>query len=195
MSRAIKNLKQPFQRAVREVIKLAKEADIPVLVTDTTRTLAEQKELVRKKLSYTLESKHLIGEAVDIAFIVNGKLSYSDALYRRLYKIVDKVPYIVWPYRDYKWFWDKPHFQYDSDKGDVNVNVKKLFTDIWKRPPAKGEETYFLKRVELGSINATAYDISEKMKYWYGRVYPNGRYSLLGDLRWQYEKFKILRGD
>jgi len=195
MSRDIKDLKEPFRTGVKKLIKRAKAAGIPVFVTDTTRTKAEQKELVKKGFSQTMDSKHLVGEAVDIAFKVNGKLSYDAALYRRLYDIAVDIPYVAWPYRDYKWFWDKPHFQYDADKHAEVINVKQMFTEIWKRLPAKGEETYFLKRIELGSIEATRYDISEKMKYWYGKVYPNGKRSLLGDLRWQYEKFKVLRGN
>jgi len=195
VSRKISKLKQPFQDSVREVLRIAEIAGLPVLVTDTTRTLAEQKELVKKKLSFTLDSKHLKGEAVDIAFEVDGKLRYDDSFYSDLYDIVKPIPYIVWPYRDYKWFWDMPHFQYDPNKVDVHINIKSMFRDIWKRTPARGEELYFLKRIELGSIQENGYDISEKMKYWYNLVYPYGKYSWVGDLRWQYEKFKILRGD
>lgn len=195
MSRDVNKLKEPFRSSVKELIKKAKADGIPVLVTDTTRTFGEQKELKRRGLSRTLASKHLTGHAVDIAFLVNGKLSYNAKLYDRLYEIAKDLPYIIWPYRDLIWNWDKAHFQYAPDKRNASVNVKKLFTNIWKRRPARGEELYFLKRVELGSIKPTRQDISNKIKYYYQIVYPHGKYSWLGDLRWQWEKLKVLTGN
>jgi len=123
MSRDIENLKEPFRTSVKELIKQAKEAGIPAFVTDTTRTLKEQRELVKKGYSKTLKSKHLIGEAVDIAFLINGELSYSKTLYTRLYKLTKDIPYIIWPYNDLKWKWDWPHHQYDKNKKPVKLTT------------------------------------------------------------------------
>lgn len=72
------------------------------------------------------------------------------------------------------------------------LDVRALFRQVWKREGATGEINYFLKRLELGTIKPTLEDITEKMSYWYGIVYPQDKYSLIGDLRWQREKIKYI---
>ena len=128
-SRNVKDLKEPFQSSIQLLIKKAEEEGLNPLVTDVSRTLAEQRQLKKDGLSFTLDSKHLIGEAVDIAFTYfpNGKggLLYDAKLYKRLYAIIKDIPFVIWPYKDLGWGWDKPHFQYDKTKkiGD-NGNMK-----------------------------------------------------------------------
>lgn len=131
---------EPFRSKIKALITLAKQAGLPVLVTDTTRTIEEQRELVRNGYSRTMDSKHLIGEAVDIAFQVNGKLVYDHSMYKKLYSIAKKLSYVIWPYKDLGWDWDMPHFQYDKNKiiGDTipmaceaqNQEIIKLNTEI-----------------------------------------------------------------
>lgn len=86
---------------------------------------------------------------------------------------------------------DPEQYDWEVQRG---INVRALFSQIWKRPPARGEELYFLKRVEKGTIKDTKADIMDKMKYWYSVVYPQGKLSVIGNARWQYEKFKVLVG-
>lgn len=139
-SRDPENLIEPFRTGIKELIKRADESGIPAFITDTTRTIEEQRELVRKGYSKTMNSKHLTGEAVDIAFQVNGKLSYDAKLYKRLYAISKKLSFVIWPYKDLWWNWDYPHFQYDKNKkiGDtISMNcdtekkeIQKLNTEI-----------------------------------------------------------------
>lgn len=74
------------------------------------------------------------------------------------------------------------------------INVRKLFSQIWGRKAARGEELYFIKRVETGSIENNFEDMENKMKYWRNIVYPGGRFSFQGNLRWQSEKAKVLLG-
>lgn len=116
MSRDVEQLIEPFRSKVKALITLAKQDGLPVIVTDTTRTIEEQRENVRKGYSKTMNSKHLTGEAVDIAFQVDGKLSYDAKLYERLYSISKKLSYVIWPFKDLQWNWDYPHFQYDPKK-------------------------------------------------------------------------------
>lgn len=194
MSRDVNKLKQQFRASVKQLIKEAKDQGIPVLVTDTTRTVAEQEELVRKGFSKTMKSKHLTGEAVDIAFVVRGKLSYSAALYRRLYRIAKPIPYIIWPYKDLNWGWDKPHFRYDPEK-EVDtlkgINIKKLFKEIWGVDPARGDELYWIQWVhkrKAGSLQ----ELRDDMKNRYDTVYPGGKFSRIGNAIWQIEKFRFL---
>lgn len=142
-SRDINQLIEPFRTSVKTLLVRAEKYNIPAFITETTRTLEEQKANVAKGVSWTLNSKHLTGEAVDIAFTVNGKLSYSADLYKRLYEVAKGIPYIIWPYKDLGWNVDKPHFQYDKNKiiGDnidmteveraqLESEIRKLNTEI-----------------------------------------------------------------
>lgn len=43
------------------------EAGIPVLIVTTRRTLEEQADCVKRGVSWTMQSKHLTGDAIDIA--------------------------------------------------------------------------------------------------------------------------------
>jgi len=79
-------------------------------------------------------------------------------------------------------------------KEKPSFNIRTMFQRIWHRPAARGEELYFIKRIEQGTIEHTADDINEKMQYWYGIVYPAGKLSFFGNLRWQVEKAKVLLG-
>lgn len=140
-SRSLEKLKEPFRTSIKELVASAKGSGIPVLVTETTRSLAEQKENVRKGVSWTLNSKHLIGEAVDIAFLVDSKLSYSAKLYNKLYILVKNLDYVRWPYKDYNWNVDKPHFQYDPNKKSVIIPDMEL---------KEAKETIRLLNLEIG---------------------------------------------
>ena len=52
-----------------------------VRFTEGLRTLERQKELYRKGLSWTLDSKHLTGEAVDVALFPGGAISWDFPYY------------------------------------------------------------------------------------------------------------------
>ena len=172
MSRDINKLKEPFRISIKNLLKRANRAGIPAFITATTRTLSEQKRLVLEGKSKTLKSKHLIGEAADIAFKVNGKLSYDSKLYTKLYAIVKNLPYVIWPHLDLGWvkkgFTDKPHFQYDPSKkpkSDLMKQVNSLFRSVWERQPKEKESRYFQWRVAKGI--RTEEDLLDKMKFWH----------------------------
>lgn len=60
------------------VVRLALiKSAVDFAVTDGLRTEDEQRELVAKGASQTMKSKHLIGEAVDLVPILNGKLRWE----------------------------------------------------------------------------------------------------------------------
>lgn len=118
-SRDINKLVKPFRESVGLMIERAHEKGIPVEIAETTRTIEEQREYMRRGVSWTMESKHLTGEAVDVYFDVNGRTSYDANLFEELYKIVKDIPYVIWSYRDLGWGIDKPHFQFDPTKKPV----------------------------------------------------------------------------
>jgi len=84
-------------------------------------------------------------------------------------KVIDPAPYLV--------------------GNPSKIDVPALFTQIWHRLPAQGETNYFNKRIDDKSIKDRD-DCIRKMTYWYDQVYPKGKYSAVGDERWQREKEK-----
>ena len=95
--------------------------EIPFQIEDGIRTLAEQKEYVRRGVSKTLRSRHLTGHAVDIKPLPPGDPNpYDDSTKEQVRELtlVDKafqkasrelgVPY-EWGWRE--WGWDAWHFQ------------------------------------------------------------------------------------
>jgi peptidoglycan L-alanyl-D-glutamate endopeptidase CwlK len=82
---------------------------IKFIVTCTTRTLEEQKELVKQGKSRTLQSKHLDGKAFDIAILENGKVTWDFDDYKEAGQIGKSVG-LQWG-GDFKDLPDGPHFQ------------------------------------------------------------------------------------
>lgn len=67
MSRALNDLSPRFRPLAVELLARLTEAGIPVLIIDTLRTPAEQAENIRRGVSWTVHSKHLTGDAIDLA--------------------------------------------------------------------------------------------------------------------------------
>ena len=89
--------------------------DIDFTVLEGMRTLERQRQLVAAGASKTMNSRHLTGHAVDLAPLLNGKVSWDWPLYHRLAPFVDRaakelgVP-IEWGGRWLR-FKDGPHWQ------------------------------------------------------------------------------------
>lgn len=84
-------------------------------ITEGIRNLEKQKEYVAKGVSKTLNSKHLTGKAVDIAVIVNNKITWEWKYYKEVADHIKAVAEefglkITWG-GDWKTFKDGPHFQ------------------------------------------------------------------------------------
>ena len=80
MSRRIDDLSQTFRpKAERLLAKLA-EAGICVMIVDTLRTKEEQIENIKKGVSWTLNSKHLVGNAIDLVPYEQYQLHGPDKL-------------------------------------------------------------------------------------------------------------------
>lgn len=105
---------------VRVVRRAAEITTADFIVTEGTRTLARQKQLVAAGASRTLRSRHLPGKAgvacaVDLAALVGGKVRWDWPLYAKLAAAMKQaakdlgVP-IEWG-GDWKSFKDGPHFQ------------------------------------------------------------------------------------
>lgn len=75
--RSLKNLEGVHPDLVRVVKRAIELTSTDIAVIEGVRTLARQKELMRKGATKTLKSRHLTGHAVDIVPIVNGEISWN----------------------------------------------------------------------------------------------------------------------
>jgi peptidoglycan L-alanyl-D-glutamate endopeptidase CwlK len=87
------------------------------IVTEGKRTLAKQKEYVRKGASKTMKSRHLTGNALDYVGYFDGRVTYKYDIMvaiSKAFKAAAKelsIP-IVWG-GDWKSFVDTPHVELD----------------------------------------------------------------------------------
>lgn len=102
-------------KLVRVTVRASEISKVPFIVTEGLRTEARQKQLVASGASQTLNSKHLIGRAVDVAPFIDGKVRWD---WPPFYTIADAFKQaakelgveIVWG-GDWKRFKDGPHFE------------------------------------------------------------------------------------
>ena len=92
MSRKLDDLSPAFRPLAIELLARCVEAGIAVMVVDTLRTVEEQRGNIRRGVSWTQNSRHLTGDAIDIApyevWLAKGadKLNWdaSDPVWQRL---------------------------------------------------------------------------------------------------------------
>lgn len=124
---SLANLKGVHPDLVKVVLKAASMTpeDLPWEVTEGLRSVAQQKENIKKGVSWTMNSRHLTGHAVDIRPRVDmngdGKITTSELyawpLYYKLAPILKAAAKavgvrIVWG-GDWKKNKDGPHFELD----------------------------------------------------------------------------------
>lgn len=119
-ARSINNLRNVDEK-LKSLVSLAAtriDQDLPgysFIVTSGLRTLEEQKELYKKGLTKTMNSKHLTGNAIDIAVQINEKITWNFAEYKKVADLFkqcarDLNVNIVWG-GDWITFKDGPHFE------------------------------------------------------------------------------------
>lgn len=99
-----------LQKVVRRAIELS---SVDFAVTQGLRTEAEQKLLVAKGASQTMNSRHLTGHAVDLAAYVGNSISWNAVLYHSIkdamFKAADELGVKI------RWGGD---WDCDGDSGD-----------------------------------------------------------------------------
>lgn len=80
MSRSLDDLSPEFKPLAIELLARLCEAGIPVMVIDTLRTPNEQAMNIANGVSWTKNSKHLTGDAIDICPYEEYSLSGPDKL-------------------------------------------------------------------------------------------------------------------
>ena len=102
-----------------DLVKVIEEAirrtPIDFTVLEGLRTKERQKQLVAKGASKTMNSYHITGHAVDVAPLVDGKVTWDWTYYRQLAPVIKQVAKelgvnITWG-GDWKSFPDGPHWQ------------------------------------------------------------------------------------
>ena len=113
--RSLSKLKGVHPKLV-EVVKLAiTKSPLDFSISEGLRTVERQKELVAQKKSQTMKSRHLIGEAVDICVLLDGKANWDFDNYRIVANVFKDCAAelgvkITWG-GDWVTLKDGPHFQ------------------------------------------------------------------------------------
>lgn len=114
-ARSLSRLEGVHPDLVRVVKRAAATSDLDFTVLEGLRTIDRQKQLKAQGATKTMNSRHLTGHAVDLAPMLDGKVSWDWPLYHRLAKIVkaaaaaEKVP-LTWG-GDWRTFKDGPHWE------------------------------------------------------------------------------------
>lgn len=113
--RSIKNLQGVNPKLVQVVERAAQLSELSFIVTEGLRTKERQAQLVAAGASQTLNSKHLTGNAVDLAAVVGTEVRWDWPLYSKLAATMKQAAKelnvsIVWG-GDWKTLKDGPHFE------------------------------------------------------------------------------------
>ena len=113
-SRSLKRLEGIHPDLSKVMDRAIATTDIDFSVLEGMRTLATQRKYVATGKSKTMNSRHLTGHAVDIAPLIDGKVTWDWAVYDRFAPIIKQAAKDVgvkveWG-GDWKWR-DGPHWQ------------------------------------------------------------------------------------
>ena len=114
-SRSLQRLQGVHPDLVRVMNRAIATTTLDFTVLEGLRTLDRQKKLVASGASKTMRSRHLTGHAVDIAPLIEGKVSWDWPLYHKLALVVKAAAAhegvrIEWG-GDWRSFKDGPHWQ------------------------------------------------------------------------------------
>lgn len=115
--RSYNNLKGVKPRLVVLASLMLKDSPYDFVIIEGLRSKKRQKLMVKTGKSTTMNSKHLTGNAIDIALIVNGKITWEKKYYNEFASVMKKNAKLLginltWG-GDWHSFVDVPHFQID----------------------------------------------------------------------------------
>lgn len=128
-NRNLENLQKlaPHTRAAAmKWYQYCQDNGIEVLIYETTRTVEQQRENVRKGASQTMRSYHLVGQALDFVPARGANVSWEEYNRPDIQKALNYAKSIGFEWGgDWKGFVDTPHLQYNyngygTDKGEVS---------------------------------------------------------------------------
>lgn len=113
-NRSLKNLKGVDAKLVILAGLMLNISPYDFVITEGLRTRERQKFLVKTGKSQTMNSKHLTGHAIDIAILINGKVTWEYKYYKEFAyefkKLAKFLNFNVTWGGDWKSFIDAPHF-------------------------------------------------------------------------------------
>lgn len=114
-NRSLSRMEGVDPRLVRVVKRAIELTEVDFMVTEGLRTRERQAQLVKAGASRTMNSRHIIGQAVDVAAWVDGEVRWDWPLYPRIAKAfkaaaTEQGVRITWG-GDWKTLRDGPHFQ------------------------------------------------------------------------------------
>lgn len=113
--RSTDNLKGVHPDLVKIFTRAYAMAELKPTVTEGLRTVARQRQLVAKGASKTMNSRHITGHALDVAFLFGRTVRWDWPLYKTFADVMKKAAKelnltVEWG-GDWKSFKDGPHFQ------------------------------------------------------------------------------------
>lgn len=145
---------------VENFLAAAVKQGLSILITETWRSKERQEYLYSlgrtqpgNVVTWTLQSKHIEGEAIDIGFVKDGKLTYEGD-WQAVAKIGEKNGLLWggrWPTPDKPHFefnreWQKDHWAIPYEKKLLDAGVIQYKKDL-KEPPSRGELYVIINRL------------------------------------------------
>lgn len=112
--RSYDNMKGIDPRLIVLLGLMIKFSPYDFVVSEGLRTLERQKQLYKEGKSKTLNSKHLVGKAFDIAILINNQVTWEEKYYIEFARIIYKLGSdLNIPIKSgiIEWGWDCPHFE------------------------------------------------------------------------------------
>jgi peptidoglycan LD-endopeptidase CwlK len=142
---------------------------IDILIYETIRTEEQQRENVRKGVSQTMKSYHLVGQALDFVPIVNGKADWNGYDRPDIKKAIAKAKQLGFEWGgDWKGLVDKPHLQYNykgygTDK-ELECKTAVVQKQVKQPPSAEAIVPYPGKPLKIGSKGKDVERIQRALK-------------------------------
>ena len=114
--RSYNSLKGVNPKLIAVTTLALKLSNVDFIVTEGLRTVERQRQLVAEGASRTMNSKHIVGRAVDVAALSGGVVSWDFELYRQIADAFKQAAAqlgvsIEWGGEIWPTFKDGPHFQ------------------------------------------------------------------------------------
>lgn len=121
-ARSLRNLEGIHPDLRRVMDRALQETPHDFMVTSGRRTVEEQRKLVASGASQTMNSAHLTGYAVDVAYFVNGQVVWDWPIYDTNAQVIQKIAEqegvpIQWG-GEWPTLRDGPHFELHRDHYD-----------------------------------------------------------------------------
>ena len=117
--RSLDRMKGVDERLVNVVKRAIEISEVDFVVTEGLRTKERQAELMKAGATRTMNSKHIVGKAVDLAAIVDGQVRWDFGLYYKIADAMIKAAKILNVNLTWGSVWDKSVFDIDNPEQEV----------------------------------------------------------------------------